>query len=202
MFKKMAQVMVACLFFCSLTAVFAGGVDSGNGYWLKNDLQFGFYDQSFLSPNIPVPPRPLFWKAKHKVDSAYFFLYQRLLYHTQKYFSVYVGADVAPLRYKGTTNMAFAAFLAIHLYLFRVHGFSPYINYSIAGPTILQKSRWGGSHFSNSFVFQDMIGAGISLMPNVPLAFGFNVIHYSNGDIFPKNSGLQIPFEMWLSYSF
>lgn len=171
-------------------------------YWPNNSVSFGYYDHRFVSPHIPTPPSPLFWHASFKTDNAAYLWYERLLVHSEKYFALYGGGNVARLGYNREVEMAFSMFLDMHFYIFHQAGFNLYINYSIAAPTLLSNRKYGHTHYYNNFVFQDMLGVGLSFGPKLPIAVGFDVVHYSNGDIFPVNGGIQIPFVLWLAYQF
>lgn len=180
----------------------ASAIQRLNTPWHKNFVYFGTYQKNFLSPDLPKPPSPLFWSAGFKVDSAYYLRYQHLFFHTKNHFSFSFGASVATLVYKNESEYAFSAFADMQFWLWHNYWVNPYLDYAIAGPTMLTNKTFGKSDFPESFVFQDMLGLGAMIPFKYPLDFGFDMVHYSNGDIFYKNSGIDIPFVMWIGMRF
>ena len=162
----------------------------------------GVYDKNLVDVDLPTPPSPLFWKAHFKVSHAYYLWYQRTIFHTQNHFSLNLGASIADLNYESEHNYAFSGFLDMRFWLWHNKWFDPYLNYSVAGPTWLSKKVFGTTEFSEHFVFQDALGLGATLGKDHKMDLGFSVVHYSNGDLFPINGGIQVPFVIWLGYSF
>lgn len=171
--------------------------------FLKNELSAGFYENSFMNVHIKHPPSPIYWTASTKADNGFMLMYQRNIYHTEKHFSINVGGSTSAWKRQNQTIGAFSAFVAFQFWLFDTHYVHPYIMYSIAGPTLLTRHRYGPANLGESFIFQDVLGIGAQIGHSTrALNLELKLVHYSNGDIFPRNSGFDIPIVFALGYSF
>ena len=69
--------------------------------------------------------------------------------------------------------------------------------YSPAGPSLLSKKQFVSTSFSNCFVFQNQFGVGVSIVKDNEYEVIIKQYHYSNGDIFPINGGIDLPLNFW-----
>lgn len=188
-----------------LLALYAVTVWGASPLFNKNQIDVGFYDQAFVSGNIKRPPAPIFWTAKTKADKGMTVLYEHTLYHTQKYFSLNVGGDVSWWQYPASTveNLyAVSAFFDVRFWFFHSHYFSPYFTYAIAGPTWISRNYLGRAYLGKHFLFQDFMGVGANIGQHPAFNVSVKFWHYSNGDIFPRNNGFDVPIVLSLGVIF
>jgi len=169
--------------------------------FIKNQLSFGFYAKDFINIHIPEPPSPLFWKASLKVDHGVMLIYRHMLYH-RGFLSISVGSSISRWVKSNEHVYAFSAFFQLRLWLFLRRHVSFYLLYSAAGPTMITDRTFATSNFSENFLFQDILGFGMQIGQSRAFTLEAYTVHYSNGDIFPKNSGIQVPFVIALGYAF
>mgnify|MGYP003316217875 CR=1 FL=1 len=175
---------------------------------LKHQISVAHYDRNYLNWDLPHPPSPLFWSASTKVDTGWVLMYEQTIYHNKRFFSLDAGSNASywHVNAHGNTQPAqslytLSGFLSMHVWIpmSRVH---PYLYYSVAGPTLMSDSQFSTTRFSNDFSFQDQLGIGIlfNKKPNIDLAL--KMIHYSNGDVFPINGGIDVPVVVSLGIRF
>lgn len=167
-----------------------------------NELSFGYYNDRVYTADIRTPPSPLFWHASLKINHGLMYMYQHLIYHTEKRFTLYAGASGSRWT-RGCQNIgAFSGFLSMKFWLFRTPYVEPYFLYSIAGPTIITRKTLGRRNLGQNFLFQDFIGFGMTLGKKRRLDIEAKVVHYSNGDIFTQNPGFDIPIVFSIGVTF
>jgi hypothetical protein len=139
-------------------------------------------------------------------------VYQCLLYDNGGRFGVLIGAAVA--RY-GTFNMHFfyteSVYPVLRYWFLRIKYTDFYFEYSVAGPTILSRrvitqldsaGRIEEKDLGGYIIFQDYLGLGVVTGHRHAFNIDVRLVHYSNGDILPKNSGFDVPIMIYLGYSF
>src|SRR5262249_7056201 len=77
-----------------------------------------------------------------------------------------------------------------------------YFSYSVAGPTILSRRVLGIKDLGGYFIFQDTMGLGFLWGRHHAFNLDVRWVHYSNGDILPRNPGFDVPVMVYLGYSF
>jgi hypothetical protein len=77
-----------------------------------------------------------------------------------------------------------------------------YLDYSVAGPTLITRTSIDGEQTGKHFTFQDFMGAGVFLGRKRRIAAEVRIEHYSNGNLFPQNPGVTIPLGFYLGTSF
>lgn len=200
------RAIVYVLFFtivtCVATTVLADNTLPPPYLFPDNEISFGFYDRDFFTANIYHPPSPIYWKASTEANGGVTLKYQHLIFHTAKHFSTYLGSSLSGWVRGDDSIVALTAFFAMRFWLFRSTNFNPYIIYSIAEPTILSNNHFGHANLGKNFLFQDTLGVGAAFGAKQNINFEATLVHYSNGDIFPQNSGLDVPIVLSLGYSF
>jgi len=131
-------------------------------------------------------------------------MYEQNSYHTRRWFSLDWGASISHWVTKERTTpfYAYSIFPAIRFWLFRNETFDLYFTYSVAGPTYLTKVKMDGKDTGNHFTFQDFMEFGIFMGKKKNINISAKIIHYSNGNLFLKNSGISIPVNLGIGYSF
>jgi hypothetical protein len=154
---------------------------------------------SFESFGIPV-----FWVGEVKAKHAFSVTYQRLIFRTEKIFSLDWGASVTAFQSELTNEnvFAFSIFPVLRFYLLRKKDFDFYTNYSIIGPTFLTKSNIDGLETGPKITYQDTMGFGIFFGKERKYNFELRIMHYSNGNIFTGNDGVAVPLQFTLGKTF
>lgn len=185
-------------------------------FFPKNILQIsygtsavGFGANEFFAMNLKVGNfdsfgLPVFWVGKVKTTHAISATYQRLIYRSKKIFSLDWGASFTSFQSNQNNEnvFAFSIFPVLRFYLLRKSNFDFYTNYSILGPTFLTKSDIEGIETGPKTTFQDTMGIGMFFGKKRKYNAEFRIMHYSNGNIFTKNSGVAIPLQFTLGKTF
>lgn len=199
---KLKSIALTCILILFSCQVFAGSIED-TPLFPKNEISGGFFDKDFYNPDIWHPPSPIFWGASHTVDSGFLLMYQRLLYHTQKYFSIYYGASGSRWVRLGQPLYILSAQISFRFWFFHTRCFSPYLLYSVAGPSIMSRRIINGTiNLGSHFIWQDILGVGVMLGEQHRFNLEAELVHYSNGDFFTHNPGLGVPIVFNLGYSF
>lgn len=170
----------------------------------KDTLYVSGYEQEIMPNHVYRPRKPLMWNARLKVDRALLAGYEHPFYSYKKMLELYSGVSMGYLETTTKTEDQIgvvSAYLLARLYLIRSEVFSGYIIYSPAGPSLLSKSTFATTAFSNNFVFQNQFGVGASFGKNADTELFLKLYHYSNGDLFPVNGGIDIPIVLGLSFT-
>lgn len=185
-------------------------------FFPKNIIQFsygnsgiGFGVNKFLSMNLTVGNFesfgiPVFWFGEVKTTHSFSVTYQRTAFRTEKLFSLDWGVSVTGFQsqLKKENVFAFSIFPVIRFYLLRRKGFDIYTNYSIIGPTYITKKNIDGFNSGPNAIYQDIMGLGVFFGKKRKYNFEFRIMHYSNGNIFPKNAGVAIPIQFTFGKTF
>ncbi len=162
-------------------------------FFPKNEVSISFYDKDFFTFNVPRPPSPIFWHASTEADAGAMGAFEHVIFHTKKWFSINAGLSFAHWSMPNDGIEALSAFLAFKLWVPISPCFRPYVYYSVAGPTMLSQKTFGHANFAENFVFQDLLGVGVQMGRHHAADIALLLVHYSNGDIFYKNSGIDVP---------
>ncbi len=173
-----------------------------SAFFPKQQLSFGFYDNNVIKSNPWRPPSPLFWDSALEVQSGGTAVYTRMLYHTQKYFSVEWGVAASVWTKSPQSIGALSALLQLRWWIFRTQHFNPYVVYSVAGPTLLTREHLDTAKFTAPFIFQDYLGCGILFGKQHHFDLSARMYHYSNGDLFEHNSGFDVPLVVFFGFDF
>ncbi len=166
-----------------------------------NQINFAYSNYSITRFSIPHPPSPFFWSAPQNAASGGMLRFTHI-FITKKIFTLATGASVSNWNIPGTTLWAFSVFLEMRLWLLINPNFRAYFLYSLGGPTELSTRSFGKAYFSENFLFQDYLGLGLQFGKKRAFDIEAYTVHYSNGDIFTVNSGIEVPFMLSVGYSF
>jgi len=188
-----------------------------NGYFFpENTIQLGygtskigfgvnrFFGASLKVGNFESFGIPVFWVGQVKARHAFSLTYQKLIFRSEKIFSLDWGASVTAFQSQVTNEnvFAFSIFPVVRFYLLRKKGFDFYTNYSLIGPTYISKSDIDGFESGPKITYQDTMGFGIFFGEKRKYNFELRIMHYSNGNIFTRNDGVAIPLQFTLGKTF
>ncbi len=146
----------------------------------------------------------LFWGGATEIDKGVMVTYQRNLFHGPKVFALDVGVNAAYWH----TNKNKESFYSLSVYpvirLNYLHNkyCDPYFFYILGGPTYISKYIIDGNDTGRNFTFYDALGTGAFFGKKRQYNAELKIAHYSNGNIFPMNTGVKIPLTLSLGYSF
>lgn len=166
-------------------------------------VQFGVATNAF-GDGLGTIVSPVFWEGDAVVQSGGSVDYQRNVFHTKKLFSLDLGASLAygHSRERGDDFMTFSLFPLMRFTPLRTRAADLYMSYSVAGPTFISKFIIDGLETGRHFTFRDAIGIGTYLGQGRRLNAEVRIVHYSNGNLLPRNSGIQVPMMLTLGYAF
>lgn len=190
---------------------------SNNDYFFpKNILQFSygtgaigfgvneFFGMSMKVGNFDSFGIPVFWVGEIKANHALSITYQRLIYRSEKIFSLDWGVSATYFQStRGKTDVfAFSIFPVLRFYLLRKKDYDFYTNYSIIGPAYISKSDIDNTKTGPKATYQDTMGFGVFFGKNRKYNFELRIMHYSNGNIFTRNDGVAIPLQFTFGKTF
>ncbi|NQV02225.1 MAG: acyloxyacyl hydrolase [Bacteroidia bacterium] len=171
----------------------------------KQMIQFGFSTNVFgYGVNNFLSKIYLFWGGYAEVRYGLSISYQRNIYNGIKVFSLDWGVSFCYWQ----NNLDKEHFYTISIFpvlrftVLRTKFLDMYFFYSVAGPTYISKKIIDGHNTGENFTFQDNMGVGIFFKEKRDLNFEIKIGHYSNGNIFPNNTGVKIPLTFSLGLPF
>lgn len=187
-----------------------------NEYFFPNNIfqisygtgEIGFGFNQFFGMSLPVGNFesfgiPVFWVGEVKAQHAVSVTYQRLIYRSEKIFSLDWGLSATYFQSRGKTDVfAFSIFPVLRFYLLRNKSFDLYSNYSIIGPAYISKADIDGIKSGPNTTFQDTMGFGLFFGKERKYNFELRIMHYSNGNIFTRNAGVAIPIQFTFGKTF
>jgi opacity protein-like surface antigen len=197
--------------------------DSTAGQYANNDYFFpknifqisygtgalGFGMNEFFSMNVKVGNFesfgiPVFWLGDVKAEHAFSLTYQRLIYRSEKTFSLDWGVSATYFQSQAGKSdvFAFSIFPVLRFYLYRNRNYDFYTNYSIIGPAFISKSNIDGFESGPKITYHDTMGFGVFFGKERAYNFELRIMHYSNGNIFTRNAGVAVPIQFTLGKTF
>ena len=167
-----------------------------------NRLYVSGFDGTYLPKDTPTPPKPLMWIAQLKADRAVHAGFEHLIFDYRNYFELYLGCSGAYLEtfvVKPDQIFAVSTYVLAKIYLVRRNGAGLFFLYSPGGPSMLSKSTFSTTRWSNQFVFQNQFGIGVSHNRFPGVEFFIKQYHYSNCEIFPINGGADVRLSVGMS---
>jgi len=168
----------------------------------------GFGANRFFSMELQVGKSsvgvPVFWVGDSKAKHAFSVTYQRTAFRSKKLFSLDWGVSITGFQTELNKEnvLAFSIFPVIRFYLLRTKGFDMYTNYSVIGPTYLTKNNIDDLKVGPNLTYQDAMGLGAFFGKDRKYNFELRIMHYSNGNIFTKNTGIAIPLQFTFGKTF
>lgn len=178
-------------------------------FFLLAYASFGFgsqlyvsgYDRGAISYEPYRPSKPLMWTAKLSADRAFHVGYESVFYERHKVFQLLSGVSAGYMETKEQVpDSIYVASVYVLAKLSLIHSrvFDFVLLYSPAGPSMLSKNTFATTAFTNNFVFQNQLGLGVSFGKEKAYECFAKMYHYSNGDTFPVNGGIDIPIVVGL----
>jgi hypothetical protein len=163
-----------------------------------------FFGMSLKVGNFESFGIPVFWVGDVKTAHSFSVTYQRLVFRTEKIFSLDWGVSVTAFQTEATHEnvFAFSIFPTMRFYLMRRASFDMYTNYSLIGPTYLTKENIDNLKTGPKITFQDTMGLGFFFGKKREYNAELRIMHYSNGNIFPENSGVAVPIQFTFGKTF
>ncbi|MBC61807.1 MAG: hypothetical protein CMP11_05055 [Zetaproteobacteria bacterium] len=167
----------------------------------------GIYNKFILQKDLPRPPKPIFWEADLLADFGSILSMEKNLYKISESILIDWGLSFCSWGvyqknevYKKQYFHSFSIFLSSRFYLFTYEKIRPFLYYSIGGPSYISEKEFASTQFSNNFVFQDQLGLGLSFSNKPSIEISLRIFHYSNGDLFPINGGIDVPIVLGLGF--
>jgi len=168
------------------------------GYGMNEFFSMNMNVGNFQSFGVPV-----FWLGDIKAQHSVSLTYQRLIYRSEKIFSLDWGVSTTYFQTAGKEDVfAFSIFPVLRFYLLRRKGYDFYTNYSIIGPTYITKSIMDNFDSGTNVTYQDTMGFGVFFGKNRKYNAELRIMHYSNGNIFSDNAGVAVPIQFTFGKTF
>lgn len=148
---------------------------------------------------------PIFWGGQVKVARGWSANYQRNVFHTAKLFSFDIGASAAQWKSQKNSEkfLTLSVYPLLRLTVWRTRQADLFLLYSVAGPTrMTHKVVDDQATGTNRFTFQDFMGVGVFAGKDRNFMVGVKIVHYSNGNLFPRNPGVSVPLTFTVGYTF
>lgn len=166
--------------------------------YASNTLGYGA--NNFVSKGVV----PIFWGGEVKARHGLLLNYQHNLFHSRKVFSLDWGLQAGFWKTDrdGTNFFTLSAYPMMRFHTIRSKKTDFYLEYSVAGPSFISKTKMDGLDTGEKFTFYDQMGLGVFTGKNKNLNLGLRIAHFSNGNLFPNNDGVMVPLTFSLGYSF
>jgi len=147
---------------------------------------------------------PIFWGGEVKARHGLLLNYQHNLFHSRKVFSLDWGIQAGFWKTDrdGTNFFTLSAYPMMRFHTIRSKKTDFYLEYSVAGPSFISKTKMDGLDTGEKFTFYDQMGMGVFTGKDKNLNLGLRIAHFSNGNLFPNNDGVMVPLTFSLGYSF
>jgi hypothetical protein len=175
-------------------------------------LQVGYSSNSLgYGVNNFITGLRIFWGGRLQVEEGIQLQYQRNIFHTPRWFAIDWGIHAArwspvPLILNGQEIQE--NFYTLSVYpVFRLNFLQTtpadlYFFYSVAGPGFISRSTIHEVDLGEQFIFTDTMGFGAFAGKKRRLALELRIGHYSNGNMFPSNSGVKVPLTLLVGTTF
>ena len=172
-----------------------------------NLLQMNYMNQSIFYAEVAkyftTPYIPIFFNGRIKVGEGLEFLYERNFFHTDKNFSIEWGVSAAQWQSQGLKQdfYTISLFPELKIWMVRSPRFDFYFEYSLAGPSYLSRVYIDGLDSGSHFTFQDFLGIGALAGSHKHVNINLRIVHFSNGNTLPINTGLAVPVMFGIGYA-
>ena len=145
---------------------------------------------------------PVFWGGSAHVKQGFSFSYQRNIFHTRKVFAMDWAVHTGFWKSRDRNENFFTASLSpvFRFNAIRTKHMDIFLEYSVAGPTFISKTRVDDYPLGRKFTFHDFMGLGVFAGKTKKIYAGLRIAHYSNGNLFPQNDGVKVPLTFNLGY--
>ena len=163
----------------------------------SNFLGYGTND--LFSQKIPI-----FWGGAVHVKRGFSAHYQKNIFHARKVFSLDWGVGIGSwkTRYSGEEFFTLSAYPVARFNAIRSPAADFYFEYTAAGPTFISRHILENARMGKKFTFYDAMGIGMFAGKKKNINAGIRIAHFSNGNIFPNNTGVKVPLSFSFGYAF
>jgi opacity protein-like surface antigen len=182
--------------------------NSNSGYIFPNHQLQVSYTSNFAGYSVNrffgEGAVPVFWTGDIRIRKGFAVQYQQNIFHGRKLFSLDWGSSISLWQSETDKQNFFtlSVFPVFRFVLLHTKPFDFYFDYSAAGPSYISKVDIDNKNSGKHFTFQDFMGIGIFAGKQRQFTTGVKIQHYSNGNIFTANPGLQIPLTFNAGYNF
>ena len=147
---------------------------------------------------------PIFWKGAIQAQQALIATYQKNVFHGKRIFSIDWGTSftIAQTELNKTAFFAISIYPILRFWFLRNNYTDNYVVYSIVGPTYFSKKQLDDLNTGEHITYQDYLGIGTFFGKNRRLNSEIKIVHFSNGNIFAVNPGIDVPLTLSMGYSF
>ena len=147
---------------------------------------------------------PIFWRGVVQAQTGGAITYQKNVFHTGSVFSLDWGTSLSfwQTEIKKDQFFAISVFPVIRLWFLRNKYTDNYFVYSIVGPSYVSKQLLDDRDIGSRITYQDFLGLGFFFGKQQKLNVELKIVHYSNGNIFAVNPGVDIPLMLNFGYAF
>lgn len=179
--------------------------ESNSNYFPKNFIVAEYMNKGIFYVNAAdAIYLPIFFTSSLFVKEGLSVRYERNIFHTSKYFSLDLGASygywVSSQYAQSFSTVTF--FPEIKIWLWRSSRADLYFTYSLAGPTLISRYEIDKHLTGTNFTFQDFLGVGVFLGKKKHFNLNLQLMHFSNGNLFPDNPGVDVPLMVGIGYAF
>jgi hypothetical protein len=161
------------------------------------------YTTSALGYGFNRSMAPIFWQGDAEVSRGLTLHYQRNVFHTEKLFSIDLGASFSygRSRQEGQNFVAVSVYPLFRWTFLRREAADLYFSYSLAGPTLISQYILDGQDTGKHFTFQDLLGVGFYAGRDRRVNVEIRIGHYSNANLIPNNAGIRVPLTLNIGYA-
>jgi opacity protein-like surface antigen len=147
---------------------------------------------------------PIFWGGHVETKAGLTIDYQRNVFHTKKIFAFDLGASASTWssNIAGESFNTLSAYPLFRFFMARIEPADIYFCYSLAGPTLINRTTIDGLDTGARFTFQDFMGIGAYLRKDRRLNAEIGIKHFSNGNLFVTNASIKVPVTLTLGLTF
>ncbi len=147
---------------------------------------------------------PIFWRGVIQTKTGGAINYQRNVFHSRRVFSLDWGTSFSFWQTESNKDQFFAisVFPVMRFWFLRNKFTDNYFVYSIVGPSFVSKRTLASRYIGSQATYQDFLGFGTFFGKKRNLNAELKIEHYSNGNIFDINPGVDIPLMLNVGYAF
>lgn len=171
----------------------------GVSFWHKPTVDIGLYNNWGEIAFRDKIPRPIVFNTRRKAEKNFMVSVKReATSFVKNHLDFNIGFSANFSSIKQDNIFALSLFPELEYVLFPSNKLTPFVNWSIAGISYLNKDNFNNEPIAH-FLFQDYLSVGL-LYDRFELSLMFT--HYSGGGILTKEKGYDIPYTIALGYKF
>jgi len=175
-------------------------------YFPRHVLEFGVFERRWVhwdpTKILSNAYVPLFFQGEIKTHRGSYLMYERNVYHTQRWMSldwgISAGGFVSALNKDKFYTLS--VFPALRVWPWHSAFLDVYGTVSLAGPAYLSRQVIDRMSTGGHFTFQDYVGVGAIVGKRKHLNVNLKLLHYSNGNLLSPNPGVATPLILNMGY--